>query len=453
MKVGFNTLTTRLPGIMQNLENPNLQYTTLFEEIPADIGRSVEGYKRGGILEASEKFRKEVMAAIVWLFGIPTFEKAGKFLCEKTLKLPVAIDFCNAKEGNDCLRESIEYLKTGINPENKDVSELAKYTTKAFKNKLKNTSVDSLIKQTKAAKNITTLSAWAMNCAIMGIVLPLYNQAITSKKLKKEQSQKNDSTQLNKVESFEEFKNSVKEKNQKEVAFKGLGSLIGSFPYYLENNNRVRLISTDVPMIAGRIITSRNKFEALEYLVMDGLSIYFYNFFINNIKGAFSKVTKTPNVNLKIVEKITNADDKTIEKLAKNIDKASNIKELINNETLEKEIYKIGTFGKYGKMNTFVKNKDIEKIDKSVINFVKYANEKLGGLIDKTGNIKRTELENLVKKINIKNSGFFAIGLIGSIIALSSAVPKFTFWLTKKLTGKNTFAGITDYNDSKKENC
>ena len=434
---------------MQGLENPNLQYTTLLEEIPADVGRSVEGYKRGGILEASEKFRKEVMAAIVWLFGIPAFEKAGKFLCEKTLKIPVSIDFCNAKEGNDCLRDSLEYLKNGINPANKDVSELAKYTTDAFKEKIKNTSIDGLIKQTKTAKNITTLSAWAINCAIMGIVLPLFNQKLTKNELKKQQ-QKNDSTLLNKIESFEEFKKSTKEKVQENISFKGLGSTIASFPYYLENNNRVRLISTDVPMITGRIITSRNRFEALEYLVMDGLSIYFYNFCVEHAKKLLGKAFKTPNINLKIADKIANTDDKLIKNAINNLDEAKNIKDLFKDKKFEEEIYKIGTFGKYGKINTFVKNKDIESIDKSAINFLKYANEKLGGLIDEKGMVKKSELKKLTNSVNMKNAGFFAIGLITSIAGLSIYVPKFTFWLTKMITGKNTFAGITDYNEDKK---
>ena len=137
---------------MWHLKNPNAQTGTLLIELPADVRRAYSGYKRGGIIEGSEKFRKEVMSAAVWLFGIPFFNWTGKKICENLLKIPMDIDYSgtnggissfkeiakklipnnkNAQttiksEGLDTITNSVEYLTTGINRYNLDDSELKK---------------------------------------------------------------------------------------------------------------------------------------------------------------------------------------------------------------------------------------------------------------------------------------------------------------------------------------
>ena len=176
--VNFSTLakTTKL------LKNPNSQTGTLLIEVPADVGRAYSGYKRGGIIEATERFRKEIMSAIVWLFGIPVFNKAGNYLCEKFMKIPMDIDYSNSKKGRDAIRDSLEYLKTG-DDKGLDVSDLKKYV-----GKFKIDDIDKTIKKIKGAKQVISIASLALNCALMGVVLPKLNQKMTANKLKKEQN-------------------------------------------------------------------------------------------------------------------------------------------------------------------------------------------------------------------------------------------------------------------------
>lgn len=445
--MSINNNYTTISKIVHHISNPNYPTGTLIEEIPADIGRSIEGYKRGGFIEGIEKLRKEVMAAAVWLFGIPIINKAGNLICEKLFKIPMNIDLCKDGQGNDTIRESLEYLKFGKNPKNLDVSGLKKYTTEAFKKKFKSTDIDTLAKTTKTAKMVTSLGALLLNCVLMGVILPKYNQKLTEKELKKERNK----NYAPKFDSMDEFID--KTKNEK-IAFTGMGNLTNLLTNYacsIENNNTTRLISTDIPMIAGRAATSRNKYEALEYIIMDGLSMYFYNFSLGHTQSLLRKFSNNPDINPKIVETILNSGDENIKKALSNLDKANNLDELFNNKELNKKIYEIGTFGKYGKINKFVKNNDIKNIDENVINFLKFAQEKTGGLINGDGNIQSKKLIELAKKVNNKNTIYMASGLLISIVGLSILIPKFTFWVTRKLTGKNTFAGITDYSDTEKK--
>ncbi len=164
---------------MWRFKNPNSQAGTLLIELPADVGRAYSGYKRGGIIEGSEKFRKEVMSAAVWLFGIPFFNKLGNLACEKLLKIPMDIDYSNAKDGEDAIRNSIEYLADQTKTKGLDILELKKYV-----GKFKIDDIDKTVKQIKGSKQAISIAAWAINCVLMGIVLPRINQKITSKKLK-----------------------------------------------------------------------------------------------------------------------------------------------------------------------------------------------------------------------------------------------------------------------------
>ena len=124
---------TTLARVVSHIQNPNKTTGTLIEEIPSDIGRSVEGYKRGGILEGAEKLRKELMAAAVWLLGIPAFKWVGDKTSELLLKVPTAIEYCKESEGNNAIRDSVEFLTLGKNDKGLDVSELAKKYGDKFK--------------------------------------------------------------------------------------------------------------------------------------------------------------------------------------------------------------------------------------------------------------------------------------------------------------------------------
>lgn len=423
---------------------------TLIEEVPADIGRSAEGYKRGGVLEGAEKMRKELMSAVVWMFGIPAFKKAGDMVCEKILNIPMAIDFSKAKEGNDAIKNSVEYLTGNLKETSLDVSDLKKYG-KQFEGM----DANSLIKKVQGAKKITSIAAVALNCLVMGVVLPKFNQKITDKKLQKTKENQKQQTAKTNFDSFEAFQNKTKPKEKgKDISFKGL---VDGFVYNVENNNVFRLISTDIPMIGGRVATSRNKYEGLEYILMDGLSIYCYNFSANHIQKALRKATNTPQIAPTVAELIEKVKPETMKEIFETDlgNCSSSLEELIKDKKLTEQIYKEATYGRYGKINRFVKNSELKETDKSVINFLNYI-KKQGSEqnpVIKDGSINKDLISKAIKKTNMKNAGFLALGLAASIFGLAVVIPKFTFWVTKQLTGKNEFAGIADYSDNKKENA
>ena len=120
------------------------------------------------------------MSALVWLFGIPVFNKIGNFAFEKIFKLPMDIDY-----SQDVIKRSVTYLKDKVIPDNLDVGELAKYGTK-YSEKIKELGVDKSVKKIKGAKQAITICSWLLNCFLMGIALPKINQKITAKKLKEE---------------------------------------------------------------------------------------------------------------------------------------------------------------------------------------------------------------------------------------------------------------------------
>jgi len=427
---------TTVAKVVNHINNPNRQTGTLLEEIPADIGRSYQGYKRGGLIEGAEKLRKEVFSAGVWLFGIPIFNFLGAKLFEIFKKIPMNMDY-----SEDTIKNVINYLKTGSNPLNKNACDLKKYlnNSKLMEN-IKNKSLDVLVNETKKAKQITSLSAIVLNCAAMGIIIPKINQAITRKKLKQ-------NTTTLKPTSIEEYKSKTKNKNN-QISFSGkISNLIEEATYRTENDNKFRLIITDIPMIIGRMAVSRNPYEALETLVIDGGSIYFYNFIAGHIQKLLSKPMNTSLINPIVAETI--AGDKTgiVEKTLKNLpNEPKNLDELFKNKEFADLIYNQATYQKYLKINKFVPDEDIKQINESVFKYLKKLNE-----LSKKENINDfSDILKIAQKMNKKNAFGLTLGLIASVFGLGVFLPKLAFWITEKLTGRKGFIAIQDFNKKNK---
>lgn len=443
---------SKIAQTVHKINNPNLPIGTLIEEIPTDIGRARAGYKRGGIIEGAEKFRKEIFAALVWMFGIPLFKKLGDNICEHFLSIPMAIDFCKEGEGNNSIKDSVNFIKTHTKETAGDC-ELAKYLIPKFKNQ----DAEALIKKITAGKKVTAVAAFLINCAAMGVILPKINQAITRKKLK-EAKAKNFAP---KFSSFEEYRNKTRdEKNNSDINFKGIGKL-GEFVYRMENDNVTRLVSTDVPMIIGRTLTSRNKYEALENFFMDTTSSYLYSFCAMHVQKLLRNKTKNPNTAPIIAEKMMQ-NPNALKHALDNLDEIMSAEKptgseilytLFDDKNLAKDIYENATYGRYGKINKFVKYKELDDIDSSVLALLKKIKENAQNknLIKEDGTINLENIKEYVKKINNKNIMFLFLGLGVSIFGLAYLVPKLTFAITKKLTGKNEFVGIQNYDDKDKK--
>jgi len=456
--LSINTNFSTLTKAVAKIQNPNLQWGTLIEEIPCDIGRSYEGYKRGGIIEGAEKMRKEVMTAVVWLFGMPAFRALGDKICESVLHVPMAVDFSNASAGNDAIKDSVNFLFTGENKNQLDTSDLKKYTTD-FIEKMKKMTPTDVINKLTVAKKATAISALILNCLAMGVVLPKINQKITKNKLKKEKL-KNFAPKFDTFDAFKSNTSSLKQDktSSSNISFGNIFNEITKFgvgnyvTYMVENDNVFRLVSTDAPMIAGRVATSRNKYEGLENFVIDGGSLYFYNFCSNHIQKFLRKTFKVPNINPAVAESIAKIDPDKLKGILNKLDNippetVEKTKHLLEDDALASTIYKEATFGRYGKINKFVKNTDIQAADESVINMFKNIKDKCMS----NGSFDAVACKKLIKSTNNKNAGFLALGYLTAILGLAVFVPKLAFWITKKITGKNQFTGIADYSDMDKK--
>lgn len=450
--MNINNIT--IANTLNHLKNPNALTGTALIEFPADAGRAYSGYKRGGIVEGSEKLRKEVMSAIVWLCGIPTFNKIGTIICEKLLNIPMDIDYSGTNggisklkeifkklkngsqgeeiisKGRDSISDSVKFLTQGINENDLDVTDLVK----KYGNKFQGADPEKLIKKIKGAKQITSITALVINCALMGFILPKINQKITAKKIK--ENEQNNKAQNTKFYSMDEFK----KETSKEISFKGVrefASGLGDWATYgINNSNRFRLISTDVPMIIGRGMTSRNKYEALEVCLMDSAAIYFYNFCLGHCEKLLRKLSSTPDINPKVAQYIASLNiEEAIEKLEQ--DSSAKTVEQIFNKDIKNIIYKEATYGKYGKINRYVQDDELRNIDKSVVKLLEYF---------KSQKAKNSEIDysKLVKKINRKNLVFYGMGTVASIIGLGILIPKVAYFITKKLTGKDGFIGVEE---------
>lgn len=416
------------------LRNPNSQGGTLLIEVPADIGKAYNGYKRGGIVEGAEKLRKEVLSAIVWLFGIPLFNKTGNFIFEKAFKLPMNMDY-----SKEVIERSVEFLQNNkADAKGLNASELTKYGEQYIK-KIKELGVDKSVKKIKGAKQVITISAWILNCVLMGIVLPKLNQRITRNKLNKENKQQEN---LKNRLTMEEFQKKSQKNNQ--PSFKGgFGNFIDSFAYGINTNNTVRLVSTDVPMIIGRCATARNKYEALEIGLMDSAAIFFYNFSLGLIEKGLSKVFGTPIIDSKVAEIIAQQDEATLNsaiQAVKNENEVFELKNIFSKGAVE-NIYKEATNGKYGKINRFVDGSELDNIDGSIKQLLQHINKKE---IYKNGEIDTNKVKEIIKKINNKNCLGYAMGIIGSVIGLGWIIPKVAYFITRKITGKSGFVGVEE---------
>jgi len=433
-----NNLSYAVSKAVQCIENPNKPWGVLIEEIPSDLGRTYQSYKRGGILEGAERFRRETLSAAVWLFGIPIFNWIGNKFFENVLHVPMNMDY-----SDETIKDTVTFLKKGENPKNLKISELSDY---AFK-KIKDGSIDDVVKSVKKCKGISIISATILNCVMMGIVIPKYNQYLTKKKLQK---QKVKQTVL-KAPSFDEFKNKTSNKQPSFTGnlVKSISDFIVNYPYLAENNNRVRLISTDIPTLIGRASTSRNKYEALENTIVDGGSIYFYNFCAQHLKKLLCSKTNIPIINPMTYSVFANADENTIasaiEKV-KNANKKINVDEIFDKEFANK-IYDYSTFGKYTKLNRYVTPESKEEIDKQVYKYLKTISKKMTKSAN--GSINIGQFRELTKKYNLKSAGFLGIGFAVAIYGLSTFLPKLAFKITTLLTGKNEFTGIAHFDDEK----
>ncbi len=259
--LNFNTTKA-----LSTLMNPDKILPVAMIEVACTGGRTYNGYKRGGKVEGRERLREETTGAVFWLFGVKVLNKIGDFIGNK-----IGIKNLDVDLGKDELRAPfLNNVKEGAN-------------------------------KTIAFKFAKVASSAAIATFFLGFVLPKINQKITELSRSREENSSvqsaSDTSNLSKstnayensngqsviplgaaaslYPSMDSFMQSAREQN---ISFKGASAVadfLSTAAYNLENKTAWRLMSTDVGMIAGRVVNSRNKVEGFEFLFRDTTSIYF----------------------------------------------------------------------------------------------------------------------------------------------------------------------------------
>ncbi len=235
-------------------------------------GRTVQAYKRGGFIEARERFTEEATGALFWFAGVKVFNRIN----DKILKHLMHIENTNFDAGKDAVRDPLKnYLKWA-----KDSGQnLSKSKIAAF-------------------KAIKISASILLANGLVGFVVPKINQAITRFYYSKQKNEKlnnagyNNSTYLNKT-SMQNFLSSDtlndKDNKDKKVAFKGISSqTVLNLAHKFENDTTYQLLSTDVGISGGRVISSRNNHERIEVSWRDLSSIFFYMFNMRLVNSALN---------------------------------------------------------------------------------------------------------------------------------------------------------------------
>lgn len=175
-KQNFKGLTA-LSKPLGTFYNPNAVLPTLLIESGVTLGRSYEANKRGGKIEATERFVEQGVSAVVWLWGVQFFQKIGEKIGKKLFK----IDNFKFDVGRDILRNPIENNKI---------------STKA-----------------STFKAVNILAATALATYFIGFILPKINHFITNKALKKAENEAKSA----KSETENQAENQIKNETQNQL--------------------------------------------------------------------------------------------------------------------------------------------------------------------------------------------------------------------------------------------
>ena len=296
--------------IVRTLRDSEKFTTTMILEGGVTGGRGYNAYKRGGIPEFRERFADDIISAIFWMKGVDIFNgifnKAGKKF--------LGIEKPEFDVGNDALRTPFENLL--------EKEKLAKG--------LDDKATEALRKKLSTFKFGKVIASTLLAIAFVGFVVTKFYQAVTKKLMKKEKAQNPQDSQTpqqqntqqtqetnvntinNKIKnqnSFEEFNKKISNKN--ETSFKGAGNFITTAAYLLEKHKVVKLLSTDVGIVSGRMASARNKDEAIEYGFRDVASSFFYQASTPLLYGLFQLATKS--------KKATTIDTQAAKQMTENL--------------------------------------------------------------------------------------------------------------------------------------
>lgn len=313
------------------------------------LGRTYQAYQRGKGDEARERFLEEITGSIVWLWGVKVLNEIGDTLLGKLLKSNKSFDVGTDK----VLRTPFDNFMKKVAPKGLTGTHVA------------------LLKGAKVLSSIVLANLF------IGFVVPKINHYIT------------DTIRRDKhIKAEEKNKDSEKNTNSTNPAFKGGLAALNTFTNAIENTNTGKLLSTDFGIAGGRMYNARSKEERREIAFRDLGSIYFYMWaqghvinLLNLIQtGSFSRLNPQSAETLsshltKFLEK--NGGEMSVDEFRKAVlgNKASDIK-------LPESI--------------IFETKQLSSLQKLMNNFIKTKSEPLQV-------VKVSDIEELFKDSNIRS--------------------------------------------------
>lgn len=441
------------------------------------LGRTYQAYKRGKGDEARERFIEESMGSIVWLCGVKYLNKLGDKVVGKILKS----NGTNFDVGTDkVLRTPFEnFMKTKA-PKGFTPNQVA------------------LIKGAKVMTSIVLANLF------IGFIVPPLNQALTRKvrgKRKAEQEQLAKSNAVafkgGAIGSINKFTNWIENTNtgqllssdagiaggrmynarrkeeRREIAIRDIGSIY----FYMWAQGHVRsLLNLAETGKASRLNPGTAEIFSKQLIDFIGNKEMGVNEFKEAVLGKETVLPekilnskdwekgkgKNPLEVIKIKALEGLIDDKEILERAREMSKlqpervgervitkqqlkdAFNKAEINNPELLNK-VFNDFTGGDYKNEFKYVSNKKLYNLKAEMEHYVERFCKSV-----KDGKINKSALEKFERKNLIVSGVNFAAGFAVAAAFLSTLIPKFQYWFTKKTTGVYAFPGVYEFEKEKK---
>ena len=449
-----------------------------------DTGRAVQAYKRGGKNEARERMIEDITGGIVWLFGVKSLNALGDKVLNKLYGGTFDV-------GTD------KVLRTPFD------NFMKKNASKTF---AKNPKTVALVKAVKVLTSIVLADSF------IGLVVPKINQKLTKVLTAKEKEAKKDTNNnlsfkgAGGVSAINVFTNAIENTNIGKLISTDAGLISGRIYSARNDNERREIAIRDIGSIYFYLLAS-NHVAGLLNLIESGkvsrlnpdsaniLNEYLLKYIENNggevsvdkfkkdvlgnsakIKlpeniefesGEISKLNKLFNskkepLQVTTVEKLK-ASGKFSQEIMNRIEEMSKLQPLrrgeavvtkqqiidamniaeINNPKLLNEIFDKYTKGAHKDEFKYISNDKLYKLKSEMENYV----------IDLCKNKEKISkhILNKNKNKNLIFSGInFAAGFAVAALFLSTFIPKFQYYVTKKKTGVDAFPGTYDYNNTDK---
>lgn len=255
-------------------------------------GRTVMANNESGKHEAREKFIEEAGTSLFWIAGIPAIRALSSKIFKKKIDTDIHYKRINSKGPQGYFAKNIEGVELG----GEKLAQIGKKLAGSGLEKYKKFHVG------------TSIAAVGINLFMLTFALPMFNQFLSRKIIKKEVEQNKQPE--NSFENIEFGQNKKAKSNNKQQTFGSLSSLkdfvnvkdLFNFTKMAENaqlNVTSSMLLLDYGISGSRItFIPRDNNERIEYIVKEGGIILFFYYAADLIKKGLSKVAnkvfKTP---------------------------------------------------------------------------------------------------------------------------------------------------------------